>query len=143
MKLLILNGPNLNLLGQRNVQIYGTESFEQFFSSLKTQFPSIIIEYKQSNVEGELINMLQTTDAQGVIFNAGAYTHTSVALRDCIEAINVPVVEVHISNITARESFRHESMITPVCKGSILGFGLQSYTLAIHYFNELFIQKQN
>lgn len=135
MKLLILNGPNLNLLGQRDVQIYGSQTFEEYFSSLKLKFPDLDLQYLQSNVEGELINYLQETKADGVIFNAGGYTHTSVALRDCIDAITVPVVEVHISNIAKRESFRHESFLTPVCIGSIMGFGLQSYELAILHFS--------
>jgi len=135
MKLLILNGPNLNLLGQRDVQIYGSQTFEEYFSSLKLKFPDLELQYLQSNVEGELINYLQETKADGVIFNAGGYTHTSVALRDCIDAITVPVVEVHISNIAKRESFRHESFLTPVCIGSIMGFGLQSYELAILHFS--------
>lgn len=134
MKLLIVNGPNLNLLGQRDVQIYGSQSFDDYFSKLKEKFSTVELEYYQSNVEGELINKLQSTDANGIVLNAGGYTHTSVALRDCIDAINTPTVEVHISNIAKRESFRHESMITPVCDGSILGFGLLSYDLAIHYF---------
>lgn len=134
MKLLILNGPNLNLLGQRDVQIYGSQTFEEYFSSLKLKFADVTFQYFQSNVEGELINFLQEADVDGVIFNAGGYTHTSIALRDCIDAISVPVVEVHISNISKRESFRHESFLTPVCIGSIMGFGLKSYELGVHYF---------
>lgn len=134
MKLLILNGPNLNLLGQRDVQIYGSQTFEEYFSSLKLKFADVTFQYFQSNVEGELINCLQEADVDGVIFNAGGYTHTSIALRDCIDAISVPVVEVHISNISKRESFRHESFLTPVCIGSIMGFGLKSYELGVHYF---------
>lgn len=134
MKLLIVNGPNLNLLGQRNVQIYGSQSFEDYFLELKTHFSSIQIEYFHSNVEGEIINALQGSDADGIILNAGGYTHTSVAIRDCVEAVTAPVVEVHLSNIAARESFRHESLIAPVCVGSIMGFGLRSYELAVRYF---------
>lgn len=136
MKILIVNGPNLNLLGQRDVQIYGSQSFDDYFLSLKKSFPTVELSYAQSNIEGELISILQQTTVDGVVFNAGGYTHTSVALRDCIDAIQTPVIEVHISNIAKRESFRHESFLTPVCKGSIMGFGLQSYKLAIHSFLE-------
>jgi 3-dehydroquinate dehydratase-2 len=133
MKILIVNGPNLNLLGSRETQIYGNVSFADFLTELKSK-TSAEISYFQSNVEGELINILQETDADGIILNAGGYTHTSVALRDCIAAISAPVVEVHISNITARESFRHESMLSPVCAGCIFGFGMQGYALALRYF---------
>lgn len=133
MKILIINGPNLNLLGSRNPEIYGIQTFEEYFTSLR--FDSVQLDYFQSNVEGELINRLQSAgDVDGIILNAGGYTHTSVALRDCVEAIHVPVVEVHISNITARETFRHESVISPVCVGCIFGFGLKSYELAVLYF---------
>lgn len=132
MKLLIINGPNLNLLGKRNPQIYGTESFEQYFDGLKEKFVCEL-SYFQSNVEGEIVNQLQQADVDAFVINAGGYTHTSVAIRDCIEAINKPVVEVHISNIAARESFRHESMLSAVCTGCIFGFGLQGYDLAIHH----------
>lgn len=131
MKILIINGPNLNLLGKRNPEVYGTDSFESYLPSLER--PNVQLEYVQSNVEGELINALHTTDATAVIINAGGYTHTSVALRDAIEAITIPVIEVHISNISSRESFRHESLISPVAKGCIFGFGLASYQLAIDY----------
>lgn len=134
MKILIVNGPNLNLLGQRDVQMYGSRSFDDYFLELKNQFPGVELVSFQSNVEGELINILQQSPADGIILNAGGYTHTSVAIRDCIDAIAVPVVEVHLSNIAKRESFRHESMITPVCAGSIMGFGLRSYELAVKYF---------
>lgn len=134
MKILIVNGPNLNLLGQRDVQMYGSRSFDDYFLELKNQFPDVELTYFQSNVEGELINTLQQSTAEGIILNAGGYTHTSVAIRDCIDAITTPVVEVHLSNIAKRESFRHESMITPVCVGSIIGFGLRSYELAVSYF---------
>lgn len=136
MKILIVNGPNLNLLGQRNVQIYGSQSFDDYFSELKNQFPDVEFICFQSNVEGEIINVLQQSTADGIILNAGGYTHTSVAIRDCVEAIKIPVVEVHLSNIAARESFRHESLIAPVCIGSIMGFGLRSYELAVNYFIE-------
>ena len=133
MKILIVNGPNLNLLGSRETQIYGNVSFADFLTELKSK-SSAEISYFQSNVEGELINVLQDTDADGIILNAGGYTHTSVALRDCIAAIPTPVVDVHISNITARESFRHESLLSPVCAGCIFGFGMKGYELALGYF---------
>ncbi|MFM1915040.1 MAG: type 3-dehydroquinate dehydratase [Bacteroidota bacterium] len=133
MKILIVNGPNLNLLGSRETQIYGNVSFADFLTELKSK-SSAEISYFQSNVEGELINVLQEAKADGIILNAGGYTHTSVALRDCIAAISTPVVEVHISNITARESFRHESMLSPVCAGCIFGFGMKGYELALGYF---------
>lgn len=133
MQLLIVNGPNLNLLGQREPQIYGIEKFEDYFTQLKSKL-GIEIDYFQSNVEGELIDVLQQSSHQGILLNAGGYTHTSVAIRDCIASIRVPVVEVHISNLAKRESFRHESLITPVCVGSIMGFGLASYELGLHYF---------
>jgi 3-dehydroquinate dehydratase-2 len=133
MKILIVNGPNLNLLGSRETQIYGNVSFEDFLTELKSK-SSAEISYFQSNVEGELLNVLQEAEVDGIILNAGGYTHTSVALRDCIAAISTPVVEVHISNITARESFRHESMLSPVCAGCIFGFGLKGYELAVRYF---------
>lgn len=136
MKLLILNGPNLNLLGQRDPQMYGSQSFDEYFLALKSKF-DIEIEAAQSNVEGELINLLQQTTADGVIFNAGGFTHTSVALRDCIDAVKVPVVEVHISNIAERESFRHESLLSPVCVGCIFGFGLKGYELGVRYFMDV------
>lgn len=134
MKLLIVNGPNLNLLGKRDVQIYGSQSFDDYFLELKQLFPLVEFTYFQSNIEGEIINVLQQSSHQGIIINAGGYTHTSVAIRDCIDAIKIPVVEVHLSNIAARESFRHESLITPVCIGSIMGFGVRSYELATNYF---------
>lgn len=133
MKILIVNGPNLNLLGQREPQMYGSLSFETYFEELKSAFEGDL-SYFQSNVEGELIDVLQQTDADGIILNAGGYTHTSVALRDCISAISTPVVEVHISNIAGREAFRHESLMSPVCEGCIFGFGLHGYSLALHYF---------
>lgn len=133
MKILIVNGPNLNLLGNREPQIYGNESLEDVMEALKSKTKSQI-DHFQSNIEGELIDKLQASDHDGIILNAGGYTHTSVALRDCISAINIPVIEVHISNITARESFRHESLISPVCTGCIFGFGTKGYELALSYF---------
>ncbi|NVK63943.1 MAG: type II 3-dehydroquinate dehydratase [Flavobacteriales bacterium] len=133
MRLLIINGPNLNLIGQRENEIYGNQSFDDYFEDLNAR-SSADLSYFQSNVEGELINALQKSDHDGIIMNAGGYTHTSVALRDCIKAIKVPVVEVHISNITAREEFRHTSLLSPVVEGCIFGFGLVSYELAVDYF---------
>lgn len=133
MKILIVSGPNLNLLGTREPQIYGNETFLDYLEGLKLR-TKLSISYFQSNVEGELINCLQNSDHDGIILNAGGYTHTSVALRDCISAISIPVVEVHISNIAARESFRHESLITPVVKGCVFGFGMNSYEIALRYF---------
>ena len=126
----------MNLLGKREIQIYGNVSFEEYLTQLKLSFPSITIDYFQSNVEGELINTLQQTTANAIILNAAGYTHTSVALRDCIAGIDTPVVEVHMSNLAAREAFRHESLISPVCVGVISGFGLNSYALAIKSFIE-------
>jgi len=133
MKILIVNGPNLNLLGTREPQIYGNQSFEAYFNELKIE-SKVDLSYFQSNVEGELINCLQESTHDGIILNAGGYTHTSVALRDCIAAIAVPVVEVHISNITKREEFRHTSLLSPVVVGCVFGFGLKSYELALHFF---------
>lgn len=135
MRLLIINGPNLNLIGQRENEIYGNQSFEDYFSELKSS-SSAELSYFQSNVEGELINALQQSDHDGIILNAGGYTHTSVALRDCVKAIRIPVVEVHISNISAREEFRHTSLLSPVAVGCIFGFGLVSYQLAIDFFSK-------
>lgn len=134
MDLLIVNGPNLNLLGTREPQIYGNQSFVAYLDVLRADFNGTI-DYFQSNVEGELINALQASAHTGIILNAGGYTHTSVALRDCIAAIGVPVVEVHISNLAQREAFRHDSMITAVCAGSIMGFGLDGYRLAVQSFS--------
>jgi 3-dehydroquinate dehydratase II len=133
MNILIINGPNLNLLGEREPEIYGNQSFLSFLSDLKREFEGEI-SYFQSNIEGEIIDQLQQTKVDGVILNAGGYTHTSVAIRDCIAAITTPVVEVHISNLAQRESFRHDSLITAVCKGSIMGFGLEGYRLAVKSF---------
>jgi len=136
MKIIIINGPNLNLLGKRETDIYGNSSFDDFFENLKKEFTSIDLSYYQSNVEGELINKLHEIgfSIDGIILNAGGYTHTSVALRDAIASIKSPVIEVHISNIFAREDFRHVSLIAPKCIGSISGFGLNSYKLAIESF---------
>jgi len=133
MKLTIVNGPNLNLLGQREKSVYGNRSMENYFEELQGRFTSELL-YFQSNVEGELINYLQEFSGDGIVLNAGGYTHTSVALRDCIAALSIPVIEVHISNVADRESFRHESLLTPVCKGLIMGFGLESYALALRFF---------
>ena len=136
MQILILNGPNLNLLGQRETSIYGNQDFDSFFKELKAQFPTLQLDYFQSNVEGEIINKLQAVgfSYDGIILNAGAYTHTSIAIGDCVKAITTPVIEVHISNTFSRETFRHQSYISPNAKGVIIGFGLQSYTLAIQSF---------
>jgi 3-dehydroquinate dehydratase II len=136
MKIIVINGPNLNLLGVREKSIYGDKSFADFFTDLQAEFPMVQLEYFQSNIEGELINKIHQTgfDVDGIILNAGAYTHTSVALADAIAAVKSPVVEVHISNVFKRESFRHHSFISPVCKGSISGFGLRSYSLAVRSF---------
>ena len=137
MKIQIINGPNLNLLGKREVDVYGNQSFETFFQALIQSFPSIELHYFQSNVEGELINKLHEVgfSFDGVILNAGAYTHTSIAIHDAIAAITTPVVEVHISNVYAREEFRHTSLITSKCAGLMTGFGLQGYVLALIYLS--------
>ena len=136
MKLLLINGPNLNLLGTREQNIYGNQSFETYLATLKTKYPNITLDYFQSNVEGELINHIHAADKNyaGIILNAGAYTHTSIALSDAIAAITTPVVEVHISNIFAREDYRHVSYLGKHCKGSVSGFGLMSYEIALHSF---------
>ncbi len=133
MKILIINGPNLNLLGTREKSVYGNTFFEDYFKKLKESYKSVELEYFQSNVEGEIINKLHETgfSYDGIILNAGGYTHTSVAIADAVLAINTPVVEVHITNIFAREEFRHTSLIAPACKGSIAGFGLLGYKLGI------------
>ncbi len=133
MKVLILNGPNLNLQGRRDVEIYGSVTFDDYIAVLRQRFEQHTIDYAQSNIEGELINALHASVGtyDGIAFNAGGYTHTSVALRDAIAAITTPVVGVHISCILAREEFRHVSMLAPVAKGSIMGFGLDSYRLAV------------
>lgn len=136
MKILILNGPNLNLQGQRDTAVYGSEGFDPWLERIRARYPAHKIDLLQSNIEGELINALHDSQGvyDGVVFNAGGYTHTSVALRDAVAAITTPVVEVHISNVAAREEFRHTSMLTPVCRGAILGFGLESYRLAVEWF---------
>lgn len=133
MKILILNGPNLNLLGVREPGIYGNSSFEDYFKCLQEKYPDVELCYEQSNIEGELINWIHETGFvyDGIILNAGAYTHTSIALADAIAAVSAPVIEVHISNVARRETFRHVSYISAVCKGTITGFGLHSYELAI------------
>ena len=136
MKIQIINGPNLNLLGKREPGIYGSEGFEGFLENLKSKYPAIKIDYFQSNVEGELINKIHEVgfSFDGIIMNAGAYTHTSVAISDAIAGIKTPVIEVHISNVYAREEYRHHSMMAKNCKGIITGFGLQSYELALLSF---------
>lgn len=136
MHFVIINGPNLNLLGQREKDIYGNQTFESYYEQLKAVFSGHRIDYFQSNVEGELINFIQSVgfSTDGILLNAGGYTHTSVALGDAVKAISTPVVEVHISNIYARESFRHTSFISPNAKGSIIGMGLNGYRLAIESF---------
>jgi len=136
MNIQIINGPNLNLLGYRENDIYGDERFETYLEKLKIEFRAVEISYSQSNIEGEIIDMLHKAGfvADGIILNAGAYTHTSVAIGDAVKAIKAPVVEVHISNIFKREDFRHISFIAPNCRGTIVGFGLQSYRLALMSF---------
>ncbi|MCE3294823.1 MAG: aroQ [Crocinitomicaceae bacterium] len=133
MKILILNGPNLNLVGTREPQIYGKQTFEAYFEELKTRSPHEL-SYFQSNIEGELIDQIQQANVDGIILNAGGYTHTSVALRDCIAAVETPVIEVHISNIAGREEFRHTSLISPVCAGCVFGFGMKGYEVALGGF---------
>ena len=136
MKITIINGPNLNLLGKREPEIYGTKGFEGYLEALKARYPNMEISYMQSNIEGELIDALHADGftADGIVLNAGAYTHTSVGIGDAIKAIATPVVEVHISNTFSREDFRHTSYITPNARGLILGFGLDVYRLAIESF---------
>lgn len=135
-KILIINGPNLNLLGKREPTVYGNDSFEDYLKQLREKYPQCEITYYQSNVEGELINKIHDVgfSYDGIILNAGAYTHTSIALHDAIKAVTTPVIEVHISNVHARESFRHVSMISAACKGIVIGFGLESYRLALESF---------
>jgi 3-dehydroquinate dehydratase-2 len=136
MKIMIINGPNLNLLGKREPEVYGDSTFEDYFGELKEAFPSVDLSYYQSNIEGELIDKLQEVgfSFDGIVLNAGAYTHTSIGIGDAVKGISTPVVEVHISNTLQREAFRHTSFIAPAAKGVILGFGLQSYDLAIRSF---------
>lgn len=135
MKIQIINGPNLNLLGKREPETYGKQSFEEYFSALKSRFPDVELHYYQSNVEGEIINKLHEMgfSFDGIILNAGAYTHTSVAIHDAIAAIKTRVVEVHISNVYAREEFRHKSLITSKCVGLITGFGMEGYAMGVQY----------
>lgn len=132
----IINGPNLNLLGKREPSVYGNQTFEAYLETLQSRYPQLTLSYYQSNVEGELVNKLQEVgfEADGIIMNAGAYTHTSIAIADAIRAISTPVVEVHISNVYQRENYRHHSFLSEVCKGCIVGFGLDSYRLAIESF---------
>jgi len=136
MKIIIINGPNLNLLGKREKNIYGDQDFDSFFSSLSQAFENVDLEYYQSNHEGAMIDKIHQVGFtyDGIILNAGAYTHTSIALADAIAAVNTPVIEVHISNVHQRETFRHQSMISSVCRGIIAGFGLDGYKLAIQSF---------
>ena len=133
MKILILNGPNLNLLGRREPGIYGSSSFDDYLPTLRERYPQVELAYYQSNIDGEMINKMQEVgfSYDGIVLNAGAYTHTSIALQDCIRGIKTPVIEVHISNVHTREEFRHKSMISCACRGVICGFGLDSYRLAI------------
>jgi 3-dehydroquinate dehydratase-2 len=136
MKLIIINGPNLNLLGKREPEIYGSQTFEDFFKELQLKFKSVDLSYYQSNIEGEIIDKLHEVgfDYDGIILNAAAYTHTSVGIGDAVKGINTPVIELHISNVHAREEFRHHSFIAPVAKGVLFGFGLKGYDLAIQSF---------
>jgi 3-dehydroquinate dehydratase-2 len=136
MRIQIINGPNLNLLGKRETSIYGNQSFEEFFETLKKRFPSMELHYYQSNVEGELINKIHEIgfSFDGIIINAGAYTHTSVAIHDALGGIKTPAVEVHISNVYTREEFRHKSLITSKCIGMMTGFGMEGYALALEFF---------
>lgn len=133
MRILIINGPNINLLGKREPSIYGSVTFEDYLASLRARYADVLIDYFQSNIEGELINKIHEAgfEVDGIVLNAGAYTHTSIALQDAIRAVSAPVIEVHISNVHARESFRHVSMIACACKGVICGLGLNSYRLAL------------
>ena len=133
MKIQVINGPKLNLVGRREPGIYGSESFEAYLPQLQSRYPDVQIDYYQSNVEGELINKMQEVgfSYDGIVLNAGAYTHTSIALHDCIRSLKCPVIEVHISNVHQREEFRHKSLISSACKGVICGFGLDSYRLGI------------
>tara|TARA_B100001059_G_scaffold159547_1_gene159126 strand:- start:4332 stop:4748 length:417 start_codon:yes stop_codon:yes gene_type:complete len=134
--IIIVNGPNLNLLGNREPEIYGSQTFETYFKFLKNEFPSFELDYYQSNIEGEIIDKLQEVgfSYDGIILNAAAYTHTSVGIGDAVKGISTPVIEVHISNTYNREEFRHQSFISPNAKGVVLGFGLKSYYLALHSF---------
>jgi len=136
MNIAIINGPNLNLLGTREPEVYGQVSFEVFLDELKQRFPNVVLSYFQSNEEGQLVSKIQelgTSGCMGIVINAAAYSHTSVALADALKAVEIPAVEVHISNIFSREAFRHHSYLSPVCKGVIAGLGLESYSLALQY----------
>jgi len=139
MKIKILNGPNLNLLGKREPEKYGHSSFEEYLKLLIVRYPDVDFEYFQSNIEGELVNEIQSSGSSpdGIIINAGGYTHTSVAIHDAIASVKTPVIEVHITNIFAREEFRHKSIISSVCKGTVSGFGLDSYRLAAEALKEI------
>lgn len=143
MKIQIINGPNLNLLGRREPEVYGSQSFNLYFEELKQTYPSILLNYFQSNIEGEIIDMIHKVgfDFDGIVLNAGAYTHTSIAIGDAIKSISSPVIEVHISNVYAREEFRKHSHISSSCKGIISGFGLNSYDLAINALQEIIKNK--
>jgi 3-dehydroquinate dehydratase II len=136
MNIIIINGPNLNLLGKREPEVYGNQTFESYLRDLKLKYPSVSIDYFQSNIEGELIDKIQEIgfNYDGIILNAAAYTHTSIGIGDAVKAITTPVIEVHISNTFSRETFRHQSYISPNAKGIIIGFGLKSYELALHSF---------
>lgn len=142
-KIQIINGPNLNLLGKREPTVYGNAPFEGYLEELRARYPQCEIAYFQSNIEGEMINKIHEVgfEYDGIIMNAGAYTHTSIALHDAIKSVTTPVIEVHISNVHARESFRHVSMISAACKGVILGFGLDSYRLALEALMQLTVDK--
>lgn len=136
MKIIIINGPNLNLLGKREPEVYGSETFEDYYENIKNKFPQIQLSYFQSNIEGELIDKIQEVgfSFDGIILNAAAYTHTSIGIGDAVKAITTPVIEVHISNTFSRETFRHQSFISPNAKGIVIGFGLKSYELALTSF---------
>lgn len=136
MNIIIINGPNLNLLGKREPEVYGNQTFESYLRDLKLKYPSVMIDYFQSNIEGELIGKIQEIgfNYDGIILNAAAYTHTSIGIGDAVKAITTPVIEVHISNTFSRETFRHQSFVSPNAKGIIIGFGLKSYELALQSF---------
>ncbi|WP_314079417.1 type II 3-dehydroquinate dehydratase [Hoylesella pleuritidis] len=142
MKIQIINGPNLNMLGKREPEIYGSQSFETYLAALRKQFAGVQLDFYQSNIEGELIDKMQEVGIEydGIVLNAGAYTHTSIALQDCIRSLACPVIEVHISNVYKREEFRHHSMLSCACIGVIAGFGLESYRLAIEYLTTGFLR---
>lgn len=136
MNIIIINGPNLNLLGKRETEIYGSQTFEDYFKILEEKFPKLSLRYFQSNIEGELIDIIQEVgfSYDGIVLNAAAYTHTSIGIGDAVKAISTPVIEVHISNTFSRETFRHQSYISPNARGIIIGFGLKSYELALQSF---------